>query len=80
MMTARLQLGETVCREIWGGGYHGHDLIGLGPERLAFLYSVQNEFNNLAARLAMVKELLYQNILFAINLLLITIAGVCHGV
>jgi hypothetical protein len=65
MMTARLQLGETVCREIWGvggGGYHGHDLIGLGPERLEFPYSVQNEFNNLAARVAKFKELLYQNI------------------
>jgi hypothetical protein len=62
MMTARLQLGKTVCREIWGWGYHGHGLIGLGPERLAFLYSVQNEFNNLAAGVAKFREPLYQNI------------------
>jgi hypothetical protein len=62
MMTACLQPGETACREIWGGGYHGHDLIGLGPERLAIAYSVQNEINNLATRVAKFKELLYRKI------------------
>jgi len=53
---------DGFSRDLGWGGYQGHDLIGLGPERLAFLYSVQNEFNNLAARVAKFREPLYQNI------------------